>query len=793
MNIQKGMDFDKKLFVTPPRDCEVVYGWEWNTPVTKELIDAQLKEAHDAGIKGLYVLPFPKNYMPGCFASTMTPDYLTDEFMELVKYTIVEGRKLGMEMWTYDEGGWPSGGACGLTHTQHPETIEQVLRPKYKLIKKGEKYTLPEKAIAAYDCYTQLPNEFIAERDMTVWEYYLENTYWQSSCRVDCSNKGVIDTFLNNTYERYYEKMGELFGSDISLMFTDEPTVQNITIPRNFFEIFKKEYGYDAMDYLPVIMDAENAKTERDYQVRIDYGRLLGKLFYENFSCNIEKWCADHNIFMGGHIDLEHLADGGAQRGYFSHLHALGGFDIPGIDVIWEQIRYPYGGRSPVSDDAYPFYPRVASSASRQSGRNLSLTESLGVFGDGVTPDEIRYVINYQAIRGINVFNFLMLTSGREGLMAMGERPVFCPQKPGFYHLRQINEYLARVAYLIRLGEAEIDTALYQPCADYWTCEAYKNEAVDAFTKAGVELERKHIPFDMIDDYAIMNVEATPDGLKIGDACYKHIVIPACRFMPDEVKAKVAPYVGEGQPLVNISSDALVVMGRKLKSGELLFVFNEGEAHAKEELDVKAKNIYRLDLYNGEMYKVKNAVVDIPCGDIAVFYLTDDEYSTVTDEVESSFDINGFEISRIKQFKMVREGVTSVEADVNMPIDDKFSGEITYVTDYALSTAPDADARYRISLKDTSVTASVAVNGKTIAVFGTSPMSVIVSGKDIPACGKMEVIVANTAANEIFATQDILQYFSEPERGPFDVTKFGFEVRQAPLSFGNLVTIEKLK
>ncbi len=74
MNIQKGMDFDKKLFVIPPRDCEVVYGWEWNTPITKELIDAQLKEAHEAGIKGLYVLPFPKNYMPGCFASTMTPD-----------------------------------------------------------------------------------------------------------------------------------------------------------------------------------------------------------------------------------------------------------------------------------------------------------------------------------------------------------------------------------------------------------------------------------------------------------------------------------------------------------------------------------------------------------------------------------------------------------------------------------------------------------------------------------------------------------------------------------------------
>ena len=289
MNILPRKQFDINEFKSPSNDHDVTYMWIWNVPVTRELVDKELAAYKKAGINSLYIVPLPKDFRPEAIRTYLSPEYLTEEFLDIMEYTVRRCVELGMRPWLYDEGGWPSGGACGLTHTQHPETIEQVLRPKYKLLKKGEKYSLPEKAIAAYDCYTQLPNEFVAERDMTVWEYYLENTYWQSSCRVDCSNKGVIDTFLNNTYERYYEKMGELFGSDISLMFTDEPTVQNITIPRNFFEIFKKEYGYDAMDYLPVIMDAENAKTERDYQVRIDYGRLLGKLFYENFSCNIEK------------------------------------------------------------------------------------------------------------------------------------------------------------------------------------------------------------------------------------------------------------------------------------------------------------------------------------------------------------------------------------------------------------------------------------------------------------------------------------------------------------------------
>ena len=35
--------------------------------------------------------------------------------------------------------------------------------------------------------------------------------------------------------------------------------------------------------------------------------------------------------------------------------------------------------------------------------------DQLGVYGDGVTPDEFKYVLNYQAIRGINIFNIMVL------------------------------------------------------------------------------------------------------------------------------------------------------------------------------------------------------------------------------------------------------------------------------------------------------------------------------------------------------------------------------------------------
>jgi hypothetical protein len=44
------------------------------------------------------------------------------------------------------------------------------------------------------------------------------------------------------------------------------------------------------------------------------------------------------------------------------------------------------------------FFPRLASSAARQTGHTVAVTESLGIYGDGLTHDTIRYVMNYQYI-----------------------------------------------------------------------------------------------------------------------------------------------------------------------------------------------------------------------------------------------------------------------------------------------------------------------------------------------------------------------------------------------------------
>ena len=471
-------DFCQNIFSNPPKENNLIYTWIWNEPVNTEIINNQLEEFAKAGIKGIYILPMPKEFRPTTMKTSMTPEYLSDEFFGCVKHALEKGSELDMELWLYDEAGWPSGGACGKTVSQMPKARETVVSKRLVSLKKGEVYTASSDTIASFVNKIRVTDGYVSDNNVEVSEYYTETastTHPNSISRVDCTNKDVIDTFINNTYERYKEALGKTFDKTTAI-FTDEPNVIPKIIPENFFEEFYNKYAYDAKDYIYCIEDSSLAQTHEECMARIHYGRLIGELFYTNFSKNLGDWCRNNGKLFAGHLDLDHIPDGGATQGYFSHLHALSEFDIPGVDVIWHQIRMPEENIPPLTEGA-PFFPRIASSVAHQKGTDLALTESFAVYGDAVTPDEFRYILNYQAIRGINIFNIMLAASGYSKTSSLVQRPVFSSRKPGFYHLEHLSTYYKRLSYLLKLGEPQIDTALYMPCADFWANEEKSKKA----------------------------------------------------------------------------------------------------------------------------------------------------------------------------------------------------------------------------------------------------------------------------------------------------------------------------
>ena len=799
MNIKSGMSFSPEMLAAPSGEFNVCYSWTWNAPVTKEGIDERLSGFVKAGIKCLYILPLPKDFRPERLRTFLDPEYLTENFFELVDYALHRASDLGIEAWIYDEGGWPSGGACYHTIRENPDATMKVLESREVHFESDERFKPEEGFIALFDGKRRLTDDYISARSFTATAYYAVPKPDHGN-RVDNTCASVTDTFINNTYEAYKSCVGDMFGDALPLFFTDEPGLFRNALAYNEFELFEKEYGYDLRDYIYVLEGGgEEAITEKEIQARIDHFTLVGKLFRENTCEKLEAWCEKNGVYYAGHLDVDNRPWGGMAKGYFSHTDLLRHFHVPGIDVIWEQIRYPYGGRAPLDDETlgYGFFPRLAPSAARQAGRNVSLTESLGIYGDGLTPDDIRYVINYQMIRGINAINFAPISFGSSRMSALMSRPNFRPEKPGFYNLKHINDYYAGLSYLCRLGEAEIDAALYHPCRDYAGTPGDLDEASVSFKELGTALEEKNIAFDIIDDNAILAATDTGDGLKIGDALYRHIAVPKNKYMPEAVKKKIAPYIGEGAPIYTPKCDKLRFMTRKVDNSRLWFVFNEGEPTVTEELDIAGeKKLYRIDLACGEMYREAVAKPTLLCGDIAVYLVTDEEYETATQTVTDSVEIDGFKAQRYDRFTIEYYGIHNEHHDGVPTVTEDFSGTVYYTADYELKEAPKAKDRYRIALEGFSVSAEVKLDGKYACDLGMSPMQAIIPAGLLKKRGKIEIAVSNTAANELVSKREFIKNtFPMAEIGAYAMGKSGsmptFEERRAPLLFGK-VKIEKL-
>ena len=105
--------FSRENFRTPPNIHSPAYFWMWNGKLEPARLNAQVDDMFAHGMRSICIHPFPKAFRPGRFDSEMSPDYLTEDYFRVFSNVVDHAAALGMNVWLYDEGGWPSGGACG--------------------------------------------------------------------------------------------------------------------------------------------------------------------------------------------------------------------------------------------------------------------------------------------------------------------------------------------------------------------------------------------------------------------------------------------------------------------------------------------------------------------------------------------------------------------------------------------------------------------------------------------------------------------------------------------------------
>jgi len=783
--IRNEFSFEPARFASPDRCLYPIYYWVWNAKLSREEIVRQLDEMLEADILGFCIIPEPKNFRPTTMVTEMEPDYLTDEFMDYIRFTAECARERGMLMWLYDEGGWPSGNACGRIAKAAPWLGEKTLAGRKVTLPQGQAYALPEDALAAYVGKTRIRDGYTPERDTEVTEYFRKFTDFGNERQVaapqaDVTEPETVERFLNLTHEKYKAWLGDHIGTTCPIMFTDEPRIVYPAFCFDFEKRFYERYGYDILDHIPAILAPEGA-DDGENQVRIDYLSLHGEVFNEVYLNRCNEWSRKNGLLFGGHFGGDNYPYWCSNQSRTNIVNALRQLEIPGVDVIWRQIM-PDERENDVDTR---FFPRAAPSAAHMNGTKLALSESFAVYGNGVTPDEMRYVINHQTYRGINLHSFMLVSFGRDRYLAFSERPCVGAEKPGFRNLRQVQTYTARASDLAAIGESEIDTALYLPQNDVHAGGKVRRAGIDAYNALGDALERRGIEFDIIEDYGIR--EATVEGgcLVIGKAKYRHVYIPENRYIPADVLKKLQPFLTEASPACESTAGFadLRVSKRRMPDGSVIFfAYNEGKQTMETELTLpaSASRVYELDLLRGEIYPAAFRFnLRLECGESKAYLVTDAVLPTAENPYEKNYAnciaLENFEATKAMEFFLDAGGsnrrdyapdYSPMALGAWEPVNGQlFSGEMNYRATVDLPQAPEGDVL--LTLGKVEYSAEIRVNGQFGGNASLEPMQLVLDGKLFRAGeNTVEIQVANTAANQ-FALSDADQQFLPEELGPY--------------------------
>ena len=142
----------RKSFQNPPDDSRIMMRWWWFGPgVNKVELEKEMRMMKSGGIGGFEVQPVYPLALDDPAIGFKNLTYMSDEFLDVVRFTNDKSRELGLRMDMTLCSGWPYGGPY--VTAAHASTM---LRIERIAIKPGEtSFALPpmiesEKLIAAF-------------------------------------------------------------------------------------------------------------------------------------------------------------------------------------------------------------------------------------------------------------------------------------------------------------------------------------------------------------------------------------------------------------------------------------------------------------------------------------------------------------------------------------------------------------------------------------------------------------------------------------------------------------------
>lgn len=550
-----------QLITNPPSTYRAAPLWDWNDKITREEIEFQMKKFKEGGLGGVFIHPRPG----------LVTEYLSDDWNELFQYTVQTAKKLGMQVWIYDENSYPSGFAGGHVPARFPDSYQNGTGLGLKMTQDLKEISdLPVEVLLKQ---TVKPAD--SQQKPTYYVFYRtfpKKSYWYGGFSyVDLLYPGVTDTFMKVTMEGYEKYNKEDFGKTLAGIFTDEPNLEAAkgagTVIRwtpDLFDQFEIRWGYRLEPEMVSLVE----ETDNYMMVRHDYYTLLLEMFLDRWAIPWFNYCEQNNLDWTGHY-WEHgwpYPGEGIDEAAFYMYHQM-----PGVDMLGRGYDSTgYTGNQFGNTRAL----RELGSAANQSGWNRRLSETCGGAGWQISFAEMKRLIDWEVVMGVNFVNPHLSYFSLQGVRKFDYPPSFSYQEPWWDNFSLLGDYIGRICLAMSAGEQLNNILILQPNTTAWmyhTTQKDDKRIYDlsvTFKKFIQTIENNNVEYDLGSEQVIKRFgETDKKGLKIRNRIYDHIILPpGIRNVESTTLNRLKDYLSDGYTILCLSDSIDYVDGRPNKA-----------------------------------------------------------------------------------------------------------------------------------------------------------------------------------------------------------------------------------
>lgn len=512
------------IFRNVEDSCRPFVRWWWNgDKLQKEEITRELELLKDAGIGGVEINPieFPSKVDTSGIKSLV---WLSDEWIDMLKYTFDEASRIGLTCDLIVGSGWPFGSerlplderaSVLLTYAVDVEGGSDVEMSKFHIFKSIDPGVTVPNERRTFELVTALmtpdPINDLSEAvdimdrfngdilTLKVPEgkhvlYFMVKV--DSFASVINGAPGAAGSILNHmdarAVRKYLDNMSDTIEGRIGPLsqylrafFVDGMELEGSNWTYDFAEEFERRRGYDVRPWLPFTMfkvarlgnvedydyGAEKGERFREEvnRVRFDFELTKAELLHERYTATLIQWCRDKNVKSR----IEAYG-----RGFFTLDSSLD-VDIPeGESWTMNWLRHRIGEEMGDNDyrrgRSYTMINKYVTSAAHLTGKRLvSCEEMTNTYKVFITSLEfLRMGSDMNATTGIthsvwHGFNYSPPSAAFPGWVQYGS--YYSDRNTWWPYFKRLNDYRARMSSILQRSDMVTDIALLPANMDLWT------------------------------------------------------------------------------------------------------------------------------------------------------------------------------------------------------------------------------------------------------------------------------------------------------------------------------------